>query len=255
MSSSSRSSPAAWYVISLRPRGGNEGLRRAAARHGGGLLALSPWKLQTLDDADSRAGLRAALAASRVMFTSPAAAHAAAALQPMRPLPGQAWFAVGAGTALALRRAGVDGVISPERMDSEGLLALPELQRLHDTTLGLVTAPGGRGTLTPALQARGARVIRADVYRRVPVTPSPRALAAVRGLAAPAVLAVSSGEALQLSVESLPADVLARLRALPVAAASERLVELARALGFPHCHRAPSARPADLIEAAVTALA
>jgi uroporphyrinogen-III synthase len=93
------------------------------------------------------------------------------------------------------------------------------------------------------------------VYRRVPVTPSPRALAAVRGLAAPAVLAVTSGEALQLSVDSLPADVLVRLRALPVAAASERLVELARALGFPHCHRAPSARPADLIEAAVTALA
>ncbi|MGV8940771.1 MAG: uroporphyrinogen-III synthase [Lysobacter sp.] len=255
MSSSPRSSPYAWYVISLRPRGGNESLRRAAAQRGGGLLALSPWMLQTIDDAGSRAGLQAALAATRVMFTSPAAARAAAALQPLQPKPGQAWFAVGAGTALALRRVGVDGVISPQRMDSEGLLALPELQQLQNTTLGLVTAPGGRGTLTPALQHRGARVIRADVYRRVPVTPSVRALAAVRGLTTPAVLAVSSGEALQLSVDSLPADVLTRLRAMPVAAASERLADLARLLGFRHGHLARSARPVDLIEAAVTARA
>ncbi len=255
MSSSPRSSPHAWYVISLRPRGGNESLRRAANRYNGGLLALSPWMLETIDETGSRERLQEALAATRVMFTSPAAARAAGALQPLRPQPGQAWFAVGAGTALALHQIGVDGVISPQRMDSEGLLALPELAQLQDTTLGLVTAPGGRGTLTPALQLRGARVVRADVYRRVPVTPSARALAAVRGLNTPAVLAVSSGEALQLSVDSLPADVLLQLRAMPLAAASDRLADLARSLGFPHCHRARSARPADLIEAAVAALA
>ncbi|MGY0799827.1 uroporphyrinogen-III synthase [Lysobacter sp. A286] len=251
---SSRSLPAAWYVISLRPRGGHATLRRAAARHDGGLLALSPWTLQAIDDPDNRDALKAALAASRVLFTSPAAARAAAALQPLRVAPGQGWFAVGAGTALALRRAGITAVVTPERMDSEGLLALPGLQQLQGSTLGLVTAPGGRGVLAPALQARGAQVIRANVYQRVPVTPSPRALAAIRRLAAPAVLAVSSAEALQLVVASVPDDVVARLQAMPVAVASERLGDLARELGFPRCHRAHSARPTDLVAASLAAL-
>lgn len=241
-------------MISLRPHGGHATLRRAVARHDGGLIALSPWRLQPIDDADSRAGLKAALTAQRVVFTSPAAARAAAALQPLRPAPGQAWFAVGAGTALALRRAGVAAVSAPARMDSEGLLALPGLQQLRDSTLGLVTAPGGRGTLTPALQARGARVIRADVYARVPMTPSPRALAALRALTAPAVLAVSSGEALQLVLASVPDDVAGVLRAMPVAVASERLAGLAREAGFPCCRCARSARPADMAEAAANAL-
>lgn len=240
----------AWYVISLRPRGGNEALRRAAARHGAGLLALALWKLETIDSAESRASLDQALAADRLMFTSPQAARSAARLRDLCAISGPAWFAVGSGTATALRRAGVDEVTSPDRMDSEGLLALPGLRHLQGSTVGLVTAPGGRGTLPPALQARGARVIRANVYQRVPVLPPPRALAAVLNLDAPAILAVSSGEALQLALRTLPVPVVERLLALPVAAASARLVELARDAGFPTCRQARSARPADMIEAA-----
>lgn len=240
----------AWYVISLRPRGGNATLRRAAARHGAGVLALAPWKLETIDTVESRAALEQALAADRLMFTSPAAARSAAELRSLRAKPGQEWFAVGSGTSAALRRGGVPAVASPSRMDSEGLLALPGLQRLQGSTIGLVTAPGGRGTLPPALQARGARVIRANVYQRVPVMPPPRALAAVQNLDAPAVLAVSSGEALQLVLHTLPAAVIERLRSLPVVAASERLVELARASGFSTCLQARSARPVDMTEAA-----
>ena len=244
-----------WYVISLRPRDGNATLRRAAARHGAGLLALAPWKLETRDDEQSRAMLEQALAADRVMFTSPAAVRAAAALHPLRARPGQGWFAVGSGTASALRRAGVAEVAAPARMDSEGLLALPGLLRLQDSTIGLVTAPGGRGTLPPALQARGAVVIRADVYRRVAVLPPARALAAVQALTAPAVLAVSSGEALALVLDTLPPGVIAHLRTLPVVAASERLVVLAEEAGFSPCRQARSARPADMMETAARLMA
>lgn len=245
----------AWYVISLRPRGGNETLRRAAARHGAGVLALAPWKLETIDSDDSRVALEQALDADRLMFTSPEAARSAARLRDLRVKPGQAWFAVGSGTAAALRRAGIADVAFPTRMDSEGLLALPGLQHLRGSSIGLVTAPGGRGTLSPALEARGARVIRADVYQRVPVVPPPRALAAVQNLDAPAVLAVSSGEALQLALQTLPEAAIERLLALPVVAASGRLVELARSSGFSTCRQARSARPADMIEAAVQLLA
>ncbi len=251
----SQQSAPAWYVISLRPRGGNQTLRRAAAQRGAGLLALAPWKLETIDTPDSRAELERALSADRVMFTSPAAARAAAALVTLRATPGQYWFAVGSGTANALRRVGIPDVAAPLRMDSEGLLALPGLQQLHGTSLGLVTAPGGRGTLPPALEARGARVIRADVYRRMPVLPPARALAAVQTLHAPAVLAVSSGEALALVLETLPTVVIARLRTLPVVAASERLAALAREAGFSPCLAARSARPRDMIETAAQLMA
>jgi len=240
----------AWYVISLRPRGGHAALRRAAARRGAGLIALSPWALRDRDDATTRESLREALAATRVVVTSPTAVRAAARLQPLRARPGQTWFAVGAGSAAALRRAGIDQVAAPTRMDSEGLLDLPGLQRIDGSTLGLLTAPGGRGTLIPALQARGARVLRADVYERVPVAPSPRAIAALRALTAPAVLALSSGEALQRVLASLPADIAATLRAVTVIAASARLSELARTHGFAgEILIARGPRPADLLAA------
>lgn len=244
----------AWYVISLRPRGQHEPMRRAAARRGGGIIALSPWRLQALDDDVARAGLRAALDAPRVLFTSPMAVRAAALLQPLRPAEDQQWFAVGAGTAAALRRAGAGDVAAPRRMDSEGLLALPGLQRLDGIAVGLVTAPGGRGTLAPALQARGGEVRRADVYRRIPLPPSARALAALRGLSRPAAVALSSSDGLRRVMDALPADLAARVRLLPVVGASDRLLELASTLGFTQGFRASDARPASLVETAASIL-
>ena len=89
-------------MISLRPRGEHAALRRAAAKRGGGLIALSPWRLHLREDAEARAALRAALAASHVVFTSPAAVRAARALQPLKQRRDQRVCAVGAGTAAAL---------------------------------------------------------------------------------------------------------------------------------------------------------
>jgi uroporphyrinogen-III synthase len=239
-----------WYVISLRPRGEHAALRRAAARHGGGLIALSPWRLQLRDDAAARSALRSALAASHIVFTSPPAVRAARSLQAFKPRHGQAWCAVGAGTAAALRRAGVGEVHAPARMDSEGLLALPVLQGVSGHDVGLVTAPGGRGEITPALLARGATVLRAEVYVRDPVPLAPQALQRLRTADAPLVLALSSGEALQRVLEALPADLAAKLRDATVVAASERLQALARGYGFSEIIMARGPRPADLLAAA-----
>jgi uroporphyrinogen-III synthase len=245
--------PPGWYVISLRPRGGHDALRRAATRHGAGLIALSPWALKRRDDDEAGKSLKSALAAPKVVFTSPAAVSAAKALQPLRMRPHQQWFAVGAGTAAALRRAGIAQVQAPHRMDSEGLLALPGLADVAGTDVGFVSAPGGRGVLVPSLQARGARIRRADVYERIPVTPSPRAVAQLQALSAPAVLALSSGEALQRMLDALPATALATLRRAKVVAASERLADFAREHGFDEVVVAQGPRPADLLAAAAKA--
>ena len=237
-------------MISLRPQGGHAGLRAAAARHGARLLALSPWKLVARDDANARTALRAALAAPRVIFTSPAAVRFAARLAPLKCRRGQCWLAVGAATAAALRRAGVDAVLAPRRMDSEGLLALAELQELHGIDVGLVTAPDGRDLLAPSLRQRGARLLRADVYARVPVAPGAAAVRRLLQLDAPACLALSSGAALDAVLAALPAPARVRLLQQSVVAASERLAAHACAAGFRRPGLAAGPRPAQLLDAA-----
>ncbi|MGH8062518.1 MAG: uroporphyrinogen-III synthase [Pseudoxanthomonas sp.] len=241
--------PPGWYVISLRPQGEHASLRRAATAKGARLIALSPWKLRLHADDATRTALHAALDAPRVLFTSPAAVRAAAALLEFHPRADQVWIAVGSGTARALRRSGADRVQSPARMDSEGLLELPALQRLAGTDVGLVTAPEGRGLLASALRGRGARLLRADVYVREPIALSPAALRRLRALQAPAALALTSEGALRHVLAQMPADLVARLRAVPAIAASERLQRIARESGFAEVELAEGPRPRQLLAA------
>ncbi len=239
-----------WTLVSLRPRGQHASLRNAVQVLGGKLLALSPWALVARDDPPTRNALKQALQADRVVFTSPAAAHAAARLATLSgPHPGQ-WLAVGAGTAAALRARGAAGVVAPERMDSEGLLGLSELTQLQGRSVALVTAPGGRGLIAPTLEARGAQLRRVDVYSRRPLAPAPRTLQRLRRQPAPWALALSSAEALSWAVTQLPADLLARLRASAVVAASERLATLAEGEGFARIHLAQGPQPLQLAQAA-----
>ncbi len=245
---------APWTLISLRPRGQHAPLRRAAAAAGARVIALSPWALQACADTATRAALEAALAAERVVFSSPAAVKAAARLVDLAaPHPGQ-WLAVGAGTAAALDRQGAQGVAAPARMDSEGLLALPALADLHGLRAGLVTAPGGRGVIAQTLEQRGARLLRANVYVRRALPLAPRMLQRLRHAATPWVLAVSSGEALTLLLAQLPDDLQAPLREALVVAASERLAAQARAVGFGQVQLAAGPLPSQLVAAAHAAL-
>lgn len=237
-------------LISLRPAGEHAGLRRAAARRGMALVAVSPWRLRPRADAASLQALRVALRAPVVVFTSPAAARHAAALSPLRQPTRAQWLAVGEGTARALRAVGVADVLQPERMDSEGLLAMPALSGAGP--VGLVTAPGGRGMLAAELARRGVEVLRADVYWREPLALPAGLLARLQALPGRSVLALSSGEALQQVMAQLPAPLAARWRAAPVVAASDRLAALARESGFVQVVRADGPMPAQLVETAIT---
>ena len=237
-------------VVSLRPVGDHAAMRRAAAAQGLRTIALSPWRIAVRDDPDTRRALRAALQAPVVIATSPAAVRAAASLTALRARRGQRWLAVGSATAAALRRAGIADPQAPERMDSEGLLALPVLQDVRGE-IGLLTAPGGRDRIAPTLASRGAQVRRADIYAREPVTPAPTALTRLRALRAPLLLPVSSGEALLTALAALPADLAARLRGARVLAASERLAALARDAGCAEVRIAAGPRPRQLLAIAM----
>lgn len=239
-------------MISLRPSGDHETLRRAAARRGARLLALSPWRIELREDAATRAALARALDAERVLFTSPAAVTAAAALQTLQARAQQIWLAVGAGTAQALHQHGISQVRHPTRMDSEGLLALPELQQLRGTRVGFVSAPDGRNVLAPRLAERGAQLLRADVYVRQDLPLLAAAVSRLQDLACQACVLISSSGALDRVLAQLPPGPRAALLAMPAITASERLTEHARSTGFLDVITAAGPRPAQMLDAAAT---
>jgi uroporphyrinogen-III synthase len=237
---------AGWYVISTRPSGCHEPVRRAAVALGARMLPLSTLRLQALPAGPA---LDAALACPRIVFTSPAAVRFAAAQRPLQPRAGQQWFAVGSGTAAALRRAGVPGPIAPSaRGDSDALLALPGLQD-PSGGIGLVTAPGGRGLIAETLAHRGAAVHRAEVYRREPLQPRADRLAALATLPAHCALLVSSAEAFDGLWRAMAESGRGLLRGRPVVASSPRLAAMLAAQGFAAIVTAGGAGPAQMLGA------
>jgi uroporphyrinogen-III synthase len=241
-----------WTLLSLRPAGHHGGVRAAAARRGARVLALSPLLIRPCRDAVCRKALQQALAARVLVATSPNAVRAAAALRPLAPRRGQHWIAIGRATARALAHHGITAEC-PAREDSEGLLALPSWTAHAAQPVGLLTAPGGRDLIAPALTARGHAVRRADVYQRLAHAPSAGALRRWRRLRGRQALLLSSGEALQSLLAALDAEDRARLRRVPVVAASERLATLARRHGFAVRLVASGARPAALLQALAAA--
>jgi len=100
---------------------------------------------------------------------------------------------VGQGSAKALRESGVANVIAPaERFDSEGLLALPELQDVAGWRVMIFRGDGGRELLGDTLRARGATVEYAACYQRS----KPQHDASVLPDSAPDAITVTSSEAL-----------------------------------------------------------
>ena len=84
-------------------------------------------------------------------------------------------FAIGRATAAALADAGYQDVVSPQQsIDSEGLLAMPQLRSVEGRHIILVKGVselGGRTLLEQTLVTRGARVTVLECYRRAPFVP------------------------------------------------------------------------------------
>ena len=242
-----------WRVVVLRPAATRGPLLRALRAAGARPVPLSSLRLLPAADAsEASRQLQRALACDRVLFTSPAAVRFAARLEGWAaPAPGRA-VALGAGTARALARAGAPGACFPQQhSDSEGVLALSAFDGVDGCDVGVVTAPGGRGVLVPALEARGARVVRADVYRRLPPRFDARhrhRLATALAAAEPLALLASSGEALQALVAGLPGAEALLARAVVVVPGA-RLAALARQLGATTVLQAAGPGPQALVEA------
>jgi len=103
------------------------------------------------------------------IFISPnAVAKAMNLIRARRALPSTLRIAaVGKGSRKALAQFGVEDVLLPDhRFDSEGLLALPALQRMAGKHVVIFRGDGGRELLGDELRRRGAQVEYAECYRR-----------------------------------------------------------------------------------------
>jgi uroporphyrinogen-III synthase len=102
-------------------------------------------------------------------------------------------YVVGAGSASALRDTAIT-VHQPVRANSEGLLALPDLQAVSGQRFLIFRGEGGRELLLDTLRARGARVDLLILYRReLP----PDAAQRWAALSAPQVVILTSPDALR----------------------------------------------------------
>lgn len=101
-----------------------------------------------------------------VIFVSKAAVEWANQILPLITWPTTAIVAVGSTTKTALIQAGISHANCPERHDSEGMLALPELNQVKHKNILIVRGNGGRELLANELAIRGANVRYFESYYR-----------------------------------------------------------------------------------------
>jgi len=140
-------------------------------------------------------------------------------------------LAVGERTASGLRAAGF-AVVVPTMPNSEGLLALPELNDFAGQRVVIVKGDGGRQLLAEALIARSAVVLEYVCYRREVEPVDAEAFCEGLTAAEPLVFQANSGETLTRLTELLAEGGQPNLCHQPVVVPSARLADFAATLGW-----------------------
>jgi uroporphyrinogen-III synthase len=218
-------------IIVTRPRDQAEGLTANLRVLGADpvllpLLVIAP----APDPAALQAFVQRAAGYQLLIFISPNAVHYG--MSALQNIPqGVRAAAVGQGTARMLHARGIAQVIVPAtRFDSDGLLALPELQQVAGWRIAILRGDGGRELLGETLAARGAQVEYVTCYRRSKPELDTAAWLAAR----PDMITVTSSEALQNLWQGLGevAGELATTATLFVP--HPRIAQLAQSQGWQH---------------------
>lgn len=155
---------------------------------------------------------------------------------------------VGQGSADELAGQGLQVDLVPDTTaDSEGLLAMPPLQRLQGQRILILRGEGGRPLLAEQLRARGAQVDFAEVYRRcLPLQDEAQLMALWPQVD---LVLTSSNQALQNLMYLLGEQALPRLANKTLLVVSQRGHELARKWGIRHLIQAESATDEAVVAA------
>ena len=142
-------------------------------------------------------------------------------------------FAPGPGTAAAVAAAGLADVRIPKTtMDSEGLLALPELAAPAGKRVAIFRGGAGRDALGDALAARGAQVTYVDCYRRAPPQTGAAGLIDAWREGRIDAITLTSSEGLANLWDMLDGYGRDRLVQTPAFAVHQRIAERARGFGL-----------------------
>lgn len=237
-------------IVITRPAGTAAPLARAVRDLGGEPILFPGTSLRPpADPPAARLALERALGCDVVVFTSPAAARFARRLAPLRSRA--MVLAPGAGTRRALQRTGIANALAPSREDSEGILDLDVLRDVGGRSVGIIGAAGGRGLLGSELAKRGAEIVHAHVYRRLParLDQRHRDVLLQGGPHEPLYVLLSSAEALSNILAALADDARLALLAGTAVVSSARLADAARRAGFVRGLRAASTATASLLAA------
>lgn len=218
-------------IVVTRPRELAGGLAALVEGAGGRAWIFPAIEIQDPSEpAAARRTLAQLDAFDLAVFVSPTAARRALAQVSAWP-EGLQTFALGAGTAAELARGGIRARAPGGRADSESLLQSPELQQLAGLRALILCGEGGRELLGETLASRGARVERAELYRRALPSANPAAL--LEGWAAGEVHAVTatSSEGVANLFRLAGDGGAARLRETPWFVPHPRVAEAARRLG------------------------
>lgn len=152
-------------------------------------------------------------------------------------LSGKKIMAIGPATATALAEQGFSAALADSGFCSEDLLALLQRQSGSDQleqplAATIVCGLGGRDFLESGLAAMGYEVERLEVYRRVAVPGITEKLRAIDSEGQPDLVSLMNQESLLLFAESLQNTGLSHWFAIPLLAASKRIADRARQLGF-----------------------
>lgn len=143
--------------------------------------------------------------------------------------------AVGQATARALERQGVTRCLRPEQgFTSEALLALPRFQQVAGQRIVIVRGEGGRELLADTLTICGARVDRAEVYRRESPSPDGGVLLERWARGEIGAVVITSIESLRNLFAMLGAAGKLYLRDTPLIVVSARIQESAAKQGCRH---------------------
>ena len=158
-------------VVLTRPRAAAEALARPLEAEGARVFIFPALAIEPLAPGAALEALLARLAGFdlAIFVSANAVEHGLAMARRAAPWPAKLRVAaIGEATAEALRNSGIAEVISPpERHDSEGLLALAQLQAVRGQDVVVFRGEGGRERIKESLEERGARVEYAECYRRV----------------------------------------------------------------------------------------
>jgi uroporphyrinogen-III synthase len=226
-------------VMVTRPNPAGEILCAYIDSHGGHAINFPTMEFSSVSDQSLfQASINTLSKQDWLIFISPQSVYSSVvALRTTWPqLPEQVKFAaVGAGTANALREAGYVAIFPTNEWSSEGLLDMPEFQHVAHKNIAIIRGEGGRELIGKTLSERGANVSHVIAYQRILPRISQAELDKHINLFAShlvdAVICTSYEGVRNLKI-LFGSSGWPYLQHVPLIVMSERIITLARELGF-----------------------